>query len=104
MPRYDRGMIKWLPFDSVASGKKMIRDILEEKSEISIPILSNEQKEVLEEKLLLAYYAKSLITVEYFCAGHIYSLKNVIKKIDFTNHKIYFNNKVLFFNQIINIF
>ena len=104
MPKNDRGMIKWLPFDSVTSGKRMIRDVLEEKSEIEQPVLSNEQKDVLEEKLLLAYYAKSPITVEYFYAGHIYSFKKIIKKIDFINHKIYFNNNVLLFEQIINLY
>ena len=56
---HDRGMIKWMPFNSVVSSKEIINSILKDKSKISMPILSEEQKNVNEQKLLIAYYSKS---------------------------------------------
>ena len=37
---HDRGMIKWMPFNSVVSSKEIINSILKDKSKISMPILS----------------------------------------------------------------
>ena len=51
---HDRGMIKWMPFNSVVSSKEIINSILKDKSKISMPILSEEQKDVNEQKLLIA--------------------------------------------------
>ena len=48
---HDRGMIKWMPFNSVVSSKEIINSILKDKSKISMPILSEEQKYVNEQKL-----------------------------------------------------
>ena len=38
---HDRGMIKWMPFNSVVSSKEIINSILKNKSKISMPIWSN---------------------------------------------------------------
>ena len=59
-------MIKWMPFNSVVSSKEIINSILKNKSKISMPILSEEQKNVNEQKLLIAYYIKSKINISYY--------------------------------------
>ena len=73
---HDRGMIKWMPFNSVVSSKEIINSILKDKSKINI-----------------SYYQK----------GNINLINSYIKKIDFTYHKIYFENKTILFDQIVSL-
>lgn len=100
---HDRGMIKWMPFNSVVSSKEIINSILKDKSKISMPILSQEQKDVNEQKLLIAYYSKSKINISYYQNGNINLINSYIKKIDFTYHKIYFENNTILFDQIVSL-
>ena len=100
---HDRGMIKWMPFNSVVSSKEIINSILKDKNKISMPILSEEQKDVNEQKLLIAYYSKSKINISYYQNGNINLINSYIKKIDFTYHKIYFENKTILFDQIVSL-
>ena len=75
---HDRGMIKWMPFNSVVSSKEIINSILKDKSKISMPILSEEQKDVNEQKLLIAYYSKSKINISYYQNGNINLINSYI--------------------------
>ena len=97
----DRGMIKWAPFNSVVSSKKMVNEILKEKNKVIMPMLSDEQKNILEKNLVIAFYENEKISLKYYYSGNIYTFSDYIKKIDFTYHKIYFNNKTLLFEQIV---
>lgn len=99
----ERNMIKWLPFNSVVSSKEMINEILKEKIKIKMPNLSEEQKNYIENSIIDAFYQNETIYVEYFYNGKIYNFKSKIKKIDLIYHKIYFNNKILSFNQIVKV-
>ena len=54
MHNVERGIIKWAPFNSVVSGNEMLNSIVKEKNKIAMPTLSDEQKEVIEKKLILA--------------------------------------------------
>lgn len=103
MNNYDRGMIKWLPFNSVISGKHMVKEILKEKRKQKMPILSYEQKLAIQNKILCAFYEQEKIKITYYYNGKFFMLEGTIKKIDSTYHKIYFNNKTLIFDQIINV-
>ena len=103
MPNEDRGIIKWRPFDSVISGKKMVKEILKERSKIKRPILSEEQRNILESKLIIAFYTNDTIRVSYFNNGKINNFEDQIKKIDSIYHKIYFYNHTLLFDQITEI-
>ncbi len=100
---FDRGMIKWMPFNSVISGKKMINDIINEKNKIKMPILSEEQKRLISENLVNAFYENIPVKVDYYFSGKILTINDHIKKIDFTYHKIYFDHKTLILNQIIKV-
>lgn len=98
-----RNMIKWMPFNSVSNGKELITDILYEKSKIVKPILSEEQTMQIEKSIINAFYEHKKIKIDFYYNGNIYSCESNIKKIDFIHHKIYFNNKTLIFEQILNI-
>lgn len=103
MPKLDRGMIKWQPFNSIIPSKEIVNQIIKEKSKIKMPILSEEQKNVIEERILLSFYEKEKITLEYFYNGKIKKITDIIKKIDPIYHKIYLTEKVILFNQIVNV-
>ena len=49
-------MSKWNPFNAVASGDYMINDVMKEKNKVSMPILSEDQKLELQNKMFEAFY------------------------------------------------
>jgi len=104
MPNFDRGMIKWQPFNSVISNKQLVSEVLYEKSKINMPTLSEEQRKNIEQRLVLAFYECEAIKICYYYQGKIYELNETIKKIDSTYRKIYFNNKTLLFDQIVKVY
>lgn len=103
MPNNDRGMVKWMPFNSIISSKKMVRDIIKSKRKISKPILSEEQINYIENEIVNAYFCKEKLIFNYYYDGKIYTKQDYIKKIDFTYHKIYLNNLTIAFEQIISV-
>lgn len=104
MPNIDRGMIKWMPFNSIISSKDVLNELTKERSKIKMPYLSDEQKSKIEKALIIAYYGQESIKIDYFYQGQILSLTSNIKKIDFTFHKIYFTKQTLLFEQIIKVY
>ena len=100
----DRGMIKWAPFNSVVSNKEIINSILKEKKKVKMPLLSDDEKKQIEEKIIQYFYTNEKIKLNYFYRGNIYTLNERIKKIDFIYHKIHFENLILIFEQIVKIY
>ena len=102
MQNKNRRCIKWAPFNSVVNTKQIISDIDKSKFE-TMPSLSEEQKNNLEKRIISAYYEQIPINITFFFNNKILKKTDTIKKIDFTFHKIYFNNFVLLFDQIISL-
>ena len=102
MHKGNRGAIKWAPFNSVINTKDIINDINSNKLD-TMPTLSEEQTNNLEKRIISAYYEQAQINIKFFFNNRIQTSYGTIKKIDFTYHKIYFNNYVLLFDQIINL-
>ena len=99
----DRGIIKWQPFDSCYSSNKILKEIDNKKNRITLPILSDDQLLVLEEKIIDAYHLKNSINIEYFYNGKIIRTYGKINAINYQDKKIYMNNIIIYFKQIINI-
>ncbi len=100
----DRGIIKWMPFDSLENSKKIVESILYEKSKIEKPILSKEQIEEIEEKLIEAFYEQEPITLQVYKNGSIKKMTSTILSIDTIYKKIILkNHEKILFNQIIAI-
>ena len=99
----DRGISKWQPFNSLINAKDILNDLNKNKTIIK-PILFPEEKEALNEKIINAYYDKSIIILEYYENNKINKIKVKIKEIypNYNTLKLS-NNKVISFNQIINI-
>ena len=102
MQNKNRGCIKWAPFNSVINTKEILSDMEKNKHDI-MPTLSEEQTNNLEKKIISAYYEQIPVNITFFFNNKIVNKNDTIKKIDFTYHKIYFNNFVLLFDQIISL-
>lgn len=99
----DRGIIKWRPFDSCYSSEEVIRDINKEKLKIKMPILSEDQLNLIEEKIIDAFNLKTNINLEYFYDGMIKYEYGKIQNIYKNEKKIYLNHKSIYFKQILKI-
>lgn len=103
MNKKDRGMIKWLPFNSLINNKEMLYTLALEKEKVCRPILSQDEITKIENKIIDAYYLKYFVIITYYKAGYIYKEKGIIKKIDNISKFVYLNNLKLLFNQIIGV-
>ncbi len=96
---------KWNPFNAVASGEYMINDVLKEKNKIQMPVLSDDQKLALQERMFEAFNNQEIIKVKYFKAGRFYIIEGKITNIDQNSHKMVINRDFsVFFSQIIEFF
>ena len=104
MNNFDRGIIKWQPFESLTSSKQIIQNLILEKSKIAKPILSEEEIMTIENTIIDAYYSSEELIISYFKDGFIKKINCKIKKIDRVYKMVYLtNNFKLFFNQIIKV-
>lgn len=100
----DRKMIKWQPFNSLMNSKQVVKEIIQDKGKITMPILSEDQLSILEEKIILAYESGMKINITYYKNGDYYLINTNIKYIDKTNRKVFIkNNQYLYFNTIVDI-
>lgn len=100
---FDRGFIKWQPFNSVVPNK-MILNSLNQNKKIAKPTFFPEKLEQLEELIKEAYYSKNEITITFYEQNNIKKVTTKISKIDSNQNIIYLeNHKIVTFNQILNI-
>lgn len=98
----DRGFIKWMPFDSVASTKGILNSANKERIVVKMPKLSEEQIISNENNLLSSYHNKEQIKIIYFKNNTIYKTVNKVLKIDAIKKSITLeNNNIIYFSQII---
>ena len=100
----DRGMIKWQPFDSVTSTKKMTKEIAKSKNKIEMPILSEDQLIQIENNLKEAYYNSNDVTITYYFNGVLIKKNVKIKRLDYVKKQIRLSdNTLLYYKQIVKI-
>lgn len=100
----DRGMKKWLPFDSLTNTNKMKKDLNKRKLKVEMPILSEDQLTKLEIKIKESYYNKDEIIIYYYFNGNILNKQTKIKLIDYNKKQIVLSdNTKLYYKQIINV-
>ena len=95
----------WMPFNAVCDGMLLADAIERKKRYIRKPLLSDDQLELLQEKIIESYSTNSTIKIKYYLDGYYYYMNEKIKKIDINNRKLFFNDgKYLYLNQIIDVF
>ena len=98
----NRNQIKWQPFSAIIPSGDLIQEVLNDKRKKRMPILSEDQKQELQEKMLEFYNNKENITIKFFHDGYFYEIKGKITHIDSFKHKIVINNSLsIYFSQII---
>lgn len=100
----DRGMKKWLPFDSLTDTNKMKHDISKKKIKIEKPILSEDQLIRIDNIIKEAYFNKDKLKIYYYYSNNILTKEGKIKVIDYNKKQIVLSdNTKLYFQQIINV-
>lgn len=88
MHNFDRGIIKWLPFDALSGYKEAICKLKEKRNLIDKPLLSPDQEEELDFFLKEKTEKRADLTVYYYEKGKIFYLNGKIEKVDFIYKKI----------------
>ena len=89
----DRGMKKWAPYKSLQEQWEVLDNLHEKEELIERPILSNEQAEEINDKLV--NYDGQEYEFYYYKRGKILKEKSTIHKIDAFNKKLILENKII---------
>ena len=101
----NRGMLKWQPFNELVSSGKMINEVLSEKNKIKMPVLSDDQIQELQNKIIISFNNQTNIKIKYYRDGRFYLMEGKVTNIDGNRQRITINaNFFVFFSQIIEIY
>ena len=96
-------IIKWAPFNSVINGSNILNEINKNRNTINKPILSEDQIELLNEKIFEAYTNHLKVIIYIYKNFNIIKLEGFINSINTIKKTITFNNSRIYFNQILKI-
>ncbi|MFF2343831.1 YolD-like family protein [Bacillus mycoides] len=107
MPK-GRGMIKWSPFAAMPEQFVGIREIIKEKNKVTRPILTAEEKELIENMLVCSLVSEEEIMITYYEDGYLLSSYMTIVDIDPSNSAVictdaFYNKMKLQFSNIIDV-
>ena len=94
-----RGMKKWMPFNALEHYDDYINTTYEYKEKIERPTLSEEQKEEINNSLII--YNHDEVEITYFKQGEIRKIQGIINKIDVPYQTLTINKiKILLTNLL----
>lgn len=64
-------MVKWTPFAAMPEQFIGIREMIKEKNKIARPILTSEEKELIENMLLCSLLSEEEILITYYEDGYL---------------------------------
>ncbi|MEK4575906.1 MULTISPECIES: YolD-like family protein [Bacillus] len=107
MPK-GRGMVKFTPFAAMPEQFAGIREIIKEKNKVTRPILTAEEKELIENILLCSLLSEKEILITYYEDGYILSSYMTVVGIDQQNSAVictnaFYNKMKLQFSNIIDV-
>ncbi|WP_413565471.1 YolD-like family protein [Bacillus sp. 3P20] len=107
MPK-GRGMIKFTPFAAMPEQFAGIREIIKEKNKVTRPILTAEEKELIENMLLCSLLSEEEILITYYEDGYLLSSYMTVVGIDQQHSAItctdaFYNKMNLQFSNIIDV-
>ncbi|PFQ36858.1 3-oxoacyl-ACP synthase [Bacillus cereus] len=79
MPK-GRGMVKWQPFANMPEQFVIIKEMIYEQTKVPRPILTQDAKAMLENKLLTSFLGEEEVLLTYYKDGYLY--KNYITVVD----------------------
>ncbi|MED4682008.1 3-oxoacyl-ACP synthase [Bacillus cereus] len=107
MPK-GRGMVKWSPFSAMPEQFAGIREIIKEKNKVTRPILTAEEKELIENMLLCSLVSEEEIMITYYEDGYLLSSYMTVVDIDPSNSAVictdaFYNKMKLQFSNIMDV-
>ncbi|WP_406904334.1 YolD-like family protein [Bacillus cereus] len=107
MPK-GRGMVKWSPFAAMPEQFAGIHEIIKEKNKIARPILTSEEKELIENMLLCSLLSEEEILITYYEDDYLLTNYMTIIDIDPLNSAIictdaFYNKLTLQFSDILDV-
>ncbi|WP_324656153.1 YolD-like family protein [Bacillus cereus] len=107
MPK-GRGMVKWSPFAAMSEQFDGIREIIKEKNKVTRPILTDDEKELIENMLLCSLLSEEEILITYYEDGYLLSSYMTVVDIDPSNSAVictdaFYNKIKLQFSNIIGV-
>ncbi|HDR6387792.1 YolD-like family protein [Bacillus cereus] len=107
MPK-GRGMVKFTPFAAIPEQFAGIREIIKEKNKVTRPILTDDEKELIENMLLCSLLSEEEILITYYEDGYLLSSYMTVVDIDPSNSAVictdaFYNKIKLLFSNIIDV-
>lgn len=107
MPK-GRGMVKFTPFAAMPEQFAGIREIIKEKNKITRPILTDNEKELIENMLLCSLLSEEEILITYYEDGYLLSSYMSVVDIVPSNSAVictdaFYNKIKLQFSNIIGV-
>lgn len=107
MPK-GRKMVKWTPFAAMPEQFTGIREIIKEKNKVTRPILTVEEKELIENMLLCSLVSEEEILITYYEDGYLLSSYMTVVDIAPSTSAVvctdaFYNKMKLQFSNIIDV-
>ncbi|HHP7503155.1 TPA: YolD-like family protein [Staphylococcus aureus] len=77
-----RDKVKWSPFKAVSDQYKMLDEYIEEQNKVEMPLLSDDQLQILNETVYYKSMNNILTELSYWDNGYINSMECYINKVD----------------------
>lgn len=86
-----RGMVKWAPFAKITMPEQyeMLNQFKQDQNKIDKPILSDNQLNDLNDKMIFKMYNDPAIEVRYYLKGYIQAIEAYIHKLDVHTQLLY---------------
>ncbi|HDF0404875.1 TPA: YolD-like family protein [Staphylococcus aureus] len=77
-----RDKVKWAPFKTVSDQYKLLDEYIEEQNKVEMPLLSDDQFQILNETVYYNSMNNILTELSYWDNGYINSMECYINKVD----------------------
>lgn len=77
-----RGIVKWQPFKTMPQQYEMIDQYIEDQNKVDIPLLSDDQLQLINEKVQYKMKSHIVSDVSYWKNGYISTLQCYISNVD----------------------
>ncbi|HHB5045859.1 TPA: YolD-like family protein [Staphylococcus aureus] len=77
-----RDKVKWSPFKTVSDQYKLLDEYIEEQNKVDMPLLSDDQLQILNETVYYNSMNNILTEISYWDNGYINSMECYINKVD----------------------
>ncbi|MCA1235812.1 YolD-like family protein [Staphylococcus aureus] len=88
-----RDKVKWVPFKTVSDQYKLLDEYIEEQNKVDMPLLSDDQLQILNETVYYNSMNNILTELSYWDNGYINSMECYINKVDLLERVIVVTSK-----------